>query len=154
TVSRSRKTRCRSRAPSRPSTSASISGSRSPAASAPHGRQVPRRFWALGLPRPVSGAVFVTVDPSGYRLDGDFAASRPPPQVAVDRVDALPRRPQAAAFEVPNAPGTQPHLLDRTERVAGLVEQGMITRVIEGLILEMAMVQRLADPPRQGMDRF
>ena len=96
----------------------------------------------------------MTVDPGRYRLNRDLSASRSPPQVAVERVDDLPRRVQAVALELLNHPGTQPHLLDRTERVAGLAEQGMITRLIEGFILEMAMVQRFADPPCQGVDRF
>ena len=56
---------------------------------------------------------------------------------------------QVVAFEDPNNPCTQPHFLDRTERVAGLAQQGMVTGVIKGFILEMAIVQRLADPPRQ-----
>src|SRR5262249_35522437 len=93
-------------------------------------------------------------DPCGYRLNGDFSASWSPPQVAVERVDDLPRRIQAVAFENPNDPGTQPHFLDRAERVAGLAQQGMVTRVIKGFILEMAVVQRLADPARQRPDRF
>src|SRR5208283_575482 len=63
-------------------------------------------------------------------------------------------RSREHAFELPNDTWTQPHFLDRTERIAGLAEQGLITRVIKGFILEMAIVQRLADPPRQRVDRF
>ena len=96
----------------------------------------------------------MTVDPGCYRLNGDFSASWSPPQVAVERGDDLPRRPQAVAFEDPNDPGTQPHFLGRTERVAGLAQQGMVTRVIKGFIFEMAIVQRLADPPRNARVAF
>src|SRR5271157_2350525 len=153
-VNQFRKTRCTSQAPSPPSTPASTSWSLSPGASALRGRQVPRRLCTLWLPGSLLGAVPVTVDPSCYRLNRDFSASGSPPQVAVEHVDDLPRRTQAAAFEDPNDPGTQPHFPDRTKRVVGLVQQGMITRVIKGFIFEMAIVQRLADPPCQRMDCF
>src|SRR4051812_47789631 len=96
----------------------------------------------------------MSFDPRCYRLNGYFSAPWSPPQVAVERVDDLPRRTQAACFEVPNDLGTQPHSLDRTERIAGLAQQGMVTRVVKRFIFEMAMVQSLADPPRQGMDCF
>src|SRR4051795_4393880 len=120
-------TRCMSQAPSPPSAFASTFGSLSPGASGLRRREAFRCLCALWLPGRVPGAVRVTVDPRRYRLNGDFSASRSPPQVAVERVYDLPRRTQAVAFEDPNDPCTQPHLLDRTERVAGLAEQGMVT---------------------------
>jgi uncharacterized protein YmfQ (DUF2313 family) len=78
----------------------------------------------------------VIVDPTGYRLDGHLSASRSPSQVAVERVYDLPRRLQAVALEDSNDPRAQPHLLDRTERIAGLIPQGLVTRVIKGFILD------------------
>src|SRR5689334_6583526 len=143
-----------SRAPSPLSTPASIAGSLSPEVSALRSKPAPRLLWSLGLAGPVRGAASVTFDPSGYRLNRDLAASGSPPQVAVGRLDDLPRRPQAVGLELPNDPWTQPHFLDRTERVAGLVEQGLITRVIKRFILEMAIEQCLADPPGQRVDRL
>src|SRR5262249_46462259 len=144
----------RSPAPSPPSPPASTSGSLAPGASALRGRRARRRLGILGLAGPVQGALSVTVDPRGYRLNRDFSASESPPRVAGEGIDDLPRRLQAVAFEVPNAPATQPHFLDRTEWVAGLAQQGMLARVINGLILEMTIVQCLANPPCQGVDRF
>jgi hypothetical protein len=153
-ASRFPKTRCTSRAPSLPSTPVSTSGSLSPAASALPRIEAVQHLGVLWLPVCAPGTVPVIVDPRKYCLNRGLSVSRSPPQLAVECVDDLPRRQQAGPLEVPNNSGTQPHLLDRTKRVAGFAQQGIVTRVIKGFIFEMAIVQRFADPPRQRMDRF